>query len=68
MLAKDVKNCFWIVNVAWRRVEQGLPFRIVKVGLTIPRFHDGYVLLAGGSFARVAGHNLELPPRTPQYL
>jgi len=36
-----------------------------KVALMIPRYH---VLLVGGSFDQVAGCNLGLPPKTPQYL
>lgn len=68
MLAMDVKSRFWIVKVAWKTMQQGSLFRIGKVELTIPRYHDGHVLLVGGFFAQVVGRNLELPPTTPQYL
>jgi len=40
-------------------------FQIERVGLTIPHYH---VLLVGGSFAQAAGHNLKLPPKSPQNL
>ena len=58
MLAKDVKKLF--LDCECCTEDNG-------AGITV-RYHDGYVLLAGGSFAQDAGHNLELPARTPQYL